>query len=157
MKHRGKYAAEVGYRGYGPTYRTVYNISYGECRTDEPFCVRRLNISEATPFSLGGLHHIYRTSQHTQISQYVISYGCAITDHIYDHLPSSPPPPLLLHRQAQWHCTGSEVLQVQAGTWYFCAGRETGPRHLLLTQPVTTAFRRARTAIHERCCWQRQT
>ena len=38
---RGKYAAEVGY-SHGPTYHTVYDISFGECATgDEPFCVRR--------------------------------------------------------------------------------------------------------------------
>ena len=24
-------SAEVVYRGYGPTYRTIYNILYGEC------------------------------------------------------------------------------------------------------------------------------
>ena len=45
-KRRGKYAAEVGYRGYVPTYRTICNISYGECATDEPFCVRRPHIFE---------------------------------------------------------------------------------------------------------------
>ena len=33
---RGKYAAEVGYRGNRPTYHTIYVISYGECATDEP-------------------------------------------------------------------------------------------------------------------------
>ena len=33
----GKYAAKVVYRGYGPTYRIIYNIYYGECATDEPF------------------------------------------------------------------------------------------------------------------------
>ena len=33
----GKYAAEVIYRGYGPTYRIIYTIYYGECATDEPF------------------------------------------------------------------------------------------------------------------------
>ena len=36
-KHRGKYAAEVVYRGYGPTYCIIYTIYYGECATDEPF------------------------------------------------------------------------------------------------------------------------
>ena len=36
-KRRGKYAAEVVYRGYGPTYRIIYAIYYGECATDEPF------------------------------------------------------------------------------------------------------------------------
>ena len=40
-KHQGKYAAEVGYRGYGPPYHTMYVISYGECATDKPFCVRQ--------------------------------------------------------------------------------------------------------------------
>ena len=25
--------AEVGYRGYGPTYCAIYNILYGECAT----------------------------------------------------------------------------------------------------------------------------
>ena len=49
-KLRGKYAAEVGYRGYGPTYHTIYGISYGECTTDEPFCMRWLNILEKMPF-----------------------------------------------------------------------------------------------------------
>ena len=29
--------AEVGYRGYGPTYRATYNILYGECATGKPF------------------------------------------------------------------------------------------------------------------------
>ena len=29
--------AEVEYIGYGPPYRTIYNILYGECATDEPF------------------------------------------------------------------------------------------------------------------------
>ena len=29
VKHQAKYAAEVGYRGYGPPYHTIYNISYG--------------------------------------------------------------------------------------------------------------------------------
>ena len=38
VKRPGKYAAEIGYRGYGPTYRTIYDISYGECATDEPYC-----------------------------------------------------------------------------------------------------------------------
>ena len=32
-----KYAAEVVYIGYGPTYRIKYTIYYGECATDEPF------------------------------------------------------------------------------------------------------------------------
>ena len=34
--------AEVGYRGYGPTYRATYNILYGECATGEPFWLWRL-------------------------------------------------------------------------------------------------------------------
>ena len=34
---RGKYTAEVGYRGYGPTYRTINVILYGECATGKPF------------------------------------------------------------------------------------------------------------------------
>ena len=38
------------YRGYGPTYHTIYDISYGECAIDEPFCVRQLNIFEAMSF-----------------------------------------------------------------------------------------------------------
>ena len=38
-KCRGKYATKVRYRGYGLTYHTIiYDISYGECATDEPFC-----------------------------------------------------------------------------------------------------------------------
>ena len=36
-KRQGKYAAEVVYRGYGPPYRIIYNIYYGEWATDEPF------------------------------------------------------------------------------------------------------------------------
>ena len=36
-KRRDKYAAEVVYRGYGPTYRIIYTIYHGECATDEPF------------------------------------------------------------------------------------------------------------------------
>ena len=28
---------EVGYRGYRPTYRAIYNIFYGECTTGDPF------------------------------------------------------------------------------------------------------------------------
>ena len=28
---------EVVYRGYGPTYRAIYTIYYGECATDKPF------------------------------------------------------------------------------------------------------------------------
>ena len=36
-KRRGKYVAEVVYRGYGPTYRIIYTTYYGECTTDEPF------------------------------------------------------------------------------------------------------------------------
>ena len=50
-KCRGKYATKVRYRGYGLTYHTIiYDISYGECATDEPFCVRLLNILEIMPF-----------------------------------------------------------------------------------------------------------
>ena len=37
-------------KGYGPTYHTIYDISYGEFATDKPFCVRRPNIFETTPF-----------------------------------------------------------------------------------------------------------
>ena len=48
-------STEVRYRGYGPTYRTIYNVSPGECATDEPFHVRQQSISKTTPFSLGGL------------------------------------------------------------------------------------------------------
>ena len=48
--HRGKYAAEVRYRGYGPSYNTVYVISYGECATDEPFCLRWPNIFKTASF-----------------------------------------------------------------------------------------------------------
>ena len=51
-KHRGKDAAEVGYRGYGPTYHTIYDISYGECATDEPFCMRRPNSLKRRHFTL---------------------------------------------------------------------------------------------------------
>ena len=36
-KRRGKYVAKVVYRGYGPTYRIIYTIYYGECATDKPF------------------------------------------------------------------------------------------------------------------------
>ena len=49
-KRRGTYAAKAGYRGYGPTYHTIYDILYGECATDDPFCVRQPNIFEKTPF-----------------------------------------------------------------------------------------------------------
>ena len=28
-KRRGKYATEIGYRGYGPTYHMIYVIPYG--------------------------------------------------------------------------------------------------------------------------------
>ena len=45
-----KYATEVRYRSYGPTYHTVYDISCGECTTDEPFCMRQLNIFETMSF-----------------------------------------------------------------------------------------------------------
>ena len=31
----------INYRGYGLTYRTTYNILYGECTIGEPFWVRR--------------------------------------------------------------------------------------------------------------------
>ena len=47
---RGKYAAEVGHGGYGLTYHTIYDILYGECATDEPFCVRQPSIFETMPF-----------------------------------------------------------------------------------------------------------
>ena len=43
--------AEAGYRGYGPTYRSTYNILYGEFATGEPFRLRRLKTSVSTPFS----------------------------------------------------------------------------------------------------------
>ena len=36
---QGKYAAEIRY-SHGPTYHAIYDISYGECATNEPFCVR---------------------------------------------------------------------------------------------------------------------
>ncbi len=36
-KRRSKYAAEVIYRGYEPTYHIICTIYYGECATDEPF------------------------------------------------------------------------------------------------------------------------
>ena len=49
-KRRGNYAVEVGYRGYGLTYHTIYDISFGECATDEPFCVRCPNVFKMTPF-----------------------------------------------------------------------------------------------------------
>ena len=49
-KCRGKYAAKVRYRGYGPTYHTICDILFGECATDEPFCVRWQNIFKTTPF-----------------------------------------------------------------------------------------------------------
>ena len=49
-KRRGNYAVEVGYRGYGLTYHTIYDISYCECATDEPFCVRCPNVFKMTPF-----------------------------------------------------------------------------------------------------------
>ena len=52
-KRLGKYA-KVKYRGYGPTYHTIYDISYGECITDEPFCVRWLKFFKHLHFSLGG-------------------------------------------------------------------------------------------------------
>ena len=42
-------STKVGYRGYGPPYHTIYDILYGECTADKPFCVRRLNIFEKTP------------------------------------------------------------------------------------------------------------
>ena len=29
--------AEVGYRGYGPTYHAIFSILYGERATGEPF------------------------------------------------------------------------------------------------------------------------
>ena len=35
-------SAEVGYIGHGLTYRTTYDILYGECATGTPFWVRRL-------------------------------------------------------------------------------------------------------------------
>ena len=38
------------HKGYGPTYHTIYDVSYGEFATDKPFCVRRSNIFETTPF-----------------------------------------------------------------------------------------------------------
>ena len=48
---QGEYAAEVEYRGYGPTYHTILcDISYAECATDKPFCIRQPNIFEKTLF-----------------------------------------------------------------------------------------------------------
>ena len=35
--------AEVGYRGYGLTYRATYNMLYSECATGKPFWVQRPN------------------------------------------------------------------------------------------------------------------
>ena len=52
---------------------TICDILCGECETDEPFCVRQLNISKNV-ISFGGLFHLHRTS-----SQYIICYGCVIT------------------------------------------------------------------------------
>ena len=49
-KCRGKYAAKVRYRGYGPTYHTICDVLFGESATDEPFCVRWQNIFKTTPF-----------------------------------------------------------------------------------------------------------
>ena len=63
----------IGYRSYGPPYHSIYDILYGECATDERFCVRRQNILKWHHFLLGGCYAIYQTSL-----QYVISYGCAI-------------------------------------------------------------------------------
>ena len=40
-KRRDKCTAEVVYRGYGPTYRTVCTIYYSECATDKPFAWKR--------------------------------------------------------------------------------------------------------------------
>ena len=48
-KRQGKYATEVRYRGYGPTYHTIL---YGECAKDEHFCVRQPNILNNAIFHL---------------------------------------------------------------------------------------------------------
>ena len=61
-------APKVGYRGYGLTYTILYFvILYGECATDESFCMRRPNIFKTTPFFTRRWYAIYRTSL-----QYVI-------------------------------------------------------------------------------------
>ena len=54
-------APRVGYRGYGSTYQTINYMTYhnyGECATDEPFCVRRPNIFKKTPFFTRLICHI---------------------------------------------------------------------------------------------------
>ena len=43
---------------HGPPYHIIYDISYGECATDKPFCERRPNIFETMPF-LGRLWRPY--------------------------------------------------------------------------------------------------
>ena len=54
---------KVGYRGYGLTYTILcIVISYGECATDGPFCMRRPNIFKTTPFFTRRWYAIYRTS-----------------------------------------------------------------------------------------------
>ena len=70
-KHRDKYAAKAIYRGYGPTYRIIYTIYYGECATDEPL---PKNASRNDDIFAQKVYWIYATT-----SQYLSSYGCAIT------------------------------------------------------------------------------
>ena len=45
--------AEVGYRGYGPTYRATYSILYGECEGRKNFRIDAIFCSS--------LSHLYAT------------------------------------------------------------------------------------------------
>ena len=48
-------SAEVVYRGYGPTYCTIYNMLYGECATETNLLqqYRDQTSPETTPFAFG--------------------------------------------------------------------------------------------------------
>ena len=94
----------------------------------------------------------------------------SVTLQFYYMSPPSPSPSLSLPslsllvpllsplRQAQWHCTRSEILQVQTRTRCVCAPGEASPRHHLLTQPLTTAVRWSAAAVRKWCYrHQRQT
>ena len=78
----GKYAAEVVYRGYGPTYRFLYTIYYGECAADKQiFCLKNASRNEAI-FA----QKVYRIYAAT--SQYLSSYIWLCNHHgIYIYSP----------------------------------------------------------------------
>ena len=70
VKRRGKYAAEVIYRGYGPTYRPILYTMVSGLQTN----LLSKNASRNDAIFAQKVCQIYATT-----SQYVSSYGCTIT------------------------------------------------------------------------------